>query len=343
MNLIITGGAGFLGYHLCNKLSDKYEEILIIDIAPIDPSEYPKNVRYFNADVRNLSLLKKLFTKDSLVIHSASALPLWKEKDILTTTIDGTKNVLIAAMENGINRVIYISSTAVYGAPEKHPIYEDDLLVGIGPYAISKIEAERICEEYRKKGLCVPIVRPKTFIGEARLGIFQILYDWINSGKKIPVIGDGNNRYQLLDVEDLVDAINLLLTLEENKANDTFNVGAKEFKTVKEDLSALCDFAKSKASVMKTPARLIKSLLQLFWIFKLSPIYKWVYETADKDSFVSIEKIEKLGWLPKYSNSDALIRSYKWYLKHCDEIPKSGITHRVRWKQGILKLFKRFL
>jgi len=344
MKLAITGGCGFLGYHLCNSLSDKYEEILVIDIAHFDEREYPKNTKYIKCDVRNFSLLKNSLSGYDAVVHAAAALPLWKDKDIFTTTIKGTKNVLQTSLENGIKRVVYVSSTAVYGVPKMHPIYEDDPLVGVGPYGKAKIMAEKLCEEYRKKGLVISIIRPKTFIGRGRLGIFQILYDWVKSGKKIPIIGNGKNRYQLLDVEDLVNAIYLLLTLPDNKVNDVFNVGAKEFGTVYSDLNALCEFAKSKSSIFPCQTWIVKPLLELFWIMRISPIYKWVYETADKDSFVSIEKIEKaLKWLPKYSNADSLIRSYEWYCAHCKEIHKGGVTHRVRWKQGILRLFKRFL
>ena len=101
---------------------------------------------------------------------------------------------------------------------------------GVGPYGESKVQAERVCESFRNAGMCVPIVRPKTFIGTGRLGVFQILYDWIKDGKPIPIIGDGTNRYQLLEVEDLVDAIFLLATAPQEKVNDTFNVGAERFK-----------------------------------------------------------------------------------------------------------------
>ena len=87
-----------------------------------------------------------------------------------------------------------------------------------------------------------------------------------------------------------------------------------------------------------------KPLLELFWITGLSPLYKWVYGTADRDSFVSVEKAERiLGWAPRYSNVESLIRSYKYYLEHSHEIETSGVTHRVAWKQGILALCKRFL
>ncbi|MCK4353505.1 NAD(P)-dependent oxidoreductase [candidate division WOR-3 bacterium] len=344
MKVVITGGAGFLGYHLCKGFVDKFDEIIVLDIVPIKPDEYPKNVKYFKIDVRNSDAIDKILKNVDLVVHGAAALPLWKCKDIFDINVKGTRNVLEASKNNGVKRVVYVSSTAVYGVPEKHPIYENDELVGVGSYGESKIEAEKVCEEYRKKGMCVPVIRPKTFIGTGRLGVFQILYDWVKNGKKIPIIGNGENHYQLLEVEDLVDAIYLLLTASPAKVNDAYNVGAKEFGRVLDDVGALCEFVGSGARVMTTPARLVKFLLVLFEKLKLSPLYKWVYGTADTDSFVSIEKIEKaLGWLPKYSNAEALIRSYKWYLEHCDELQGTGITHRVAWNQGILAMFKKLL
>ncbi len=276
------------------------------------------------------------------MVHSAAALPLWSRKDIYDINIEGTRNVLIASRRNGIRRVVFVSSTAVYGVPKKHPIYEDDPLVGVGAYGETKIAAERICEEFRQKGMCIPIVRPKTFIGTGRLGVFQILYDWVQSGKRIPIIGNGDNHYQLLEVDDLVDAINLMLTLSEDTVNDVFNVGAKEFGTVLEDVGAMCEFSKSGSRVLPIPSSVAKPLLTALWMLRLSPLYKWVYDTADTDSFVSIERAQKiLGWKPQYSNKDALIRSYEWYFENQDTLEGSGITHRVAWKQGLLSIVKK--
>lgn len=345
MKLAITGGAGFLGYHLANQLKDKFDEIFLIDIEEIDPKEYPENAKFFEVDVRDKDSLEKILKDVDLVIHGAAALPLWKKEDIFSTNVEGTKNVLDIALKYKIERVVFVSSTAVYGIPKKHPIYEDDPLIGVGPYGESKIIAENICKEYRKKGLIVPIVRPKTFIGTGRMGVFGILYDWVKDGKRIPLIGNGKNRYQLLEVEDLVDAIYLMLTLPADVVNDTFNIGAKEFGTVYEDVKALCDYAGTGAKPLPTPSWLVKPILEILWTLRLSPLYKWVYGTADKDSFVSIEKAEKkLGWKPKYSNAQALIRSYKWFLEHYDEVMKEiGIKHRTLWKQGALKIIKWIL
>jgi nucleoside-diphosphate-sugar epimerase len=279
-----------------------------------------------------------------IIVHCAAALPLYTKQEIFSTDIAGTRNVLQAALDLGIKRVVHISSTAVYGIPDHHPLREDDKLDGVGPYGQAKIEAEKVCEEYRKKGLVVPILRPKSFIGPERLGVFALFYDWAKDGHGFPMIGSGKNRYQLLDVEDICAAIWLALTKDETTVNDVFNIGAKEFTTMKEDYQAVLDVAGHNKKIRTFPATPMILTLRILEFFKLSPLYKWVYETASKDSFVSIEKAEQvLGFVPKYSNKDALVRNYQWYLSHLHEFQNaSGISHRVPWKQGILKFFKRF-
>jgi len=345
MRIAITGGAGFLGYHLANRLAPQGIEVVLLDIAAFNPSEYPSDVICQHVDVRNAAAVQSALKGADVIIHAAAALPLWRRQDILDINVRGTRTVLRVAQKIGIERVIYISSTAVYGISKKHPLYEIDPLDGVGPYGESKVKAEKVCESFRNDGMCVPIIRPKTVIGTGRLGVFQILYDWIKDGKPIPIIGDGTNRYQLLEVEDLVDAVFLLATASQEKVNNTFNVGAERFNTVREDLEALCEFAGTGARIMATPAWLVKRVLQLFEMLGLSPLYKWVYGTADKDSSVSIERIKvRLGWWPRYSNAEALIRSYQWYLDHHHELDrKTGITHRVAWSQGILKIIKKLL
>ena len=163
---------------------------------------------------------------------------------------------------NKVSTFIYISSTAVYGVPKKHPVYETDLLVGVGAYGKSKIQAEELCRKYRKKGLNVTILRPKTFIGTHRLGVFEILFDWIKDGKKIPIIGSGKNKYQLLDVDDLTKAIlKIFLFKNKQKINTEFNIGAKKFNTICEDLNSLFKFAGSGSKLFPTPAMPIKIVL----------------------------------------------------------------------------------
>ncbi|MEA1981246.1 MAG: NAD(P)-dependent oxidoreductase [candidate division Zixibacteria bacterium] len=347
--VLVTGGAGFLGLHLAKNLQHRGVSFLALnDIAPFIENEYSDDMLLVNQDVRNPEGMFNLINdnKIDIIIHCAAALPLWKKEEILTTNIAGVRNTLEQAKKCDVERVIFISSTAVYGVPEKHPIEETDNLVGVGHYGISKIEGEKICAEFRNQGMCVPVIRPKTFIGTARLGVFQILYDWVDSGKKIPIIGSGNNLYQLLEVTDLIEAITLAGSVDPDIANDVFNVGAQHFEKVKKDVGALCNFAGNGSKVMPTPAPLVKGALAVFEFMKISPLYKWVYGTADKDSFVSTKKIEnKFGWKSNFSNEDALTTSHKWYMEHKEELEhqKSGVTHRVGWNQGILKFFKKFL
>ena len=112
----------------------------------------------------------------------------------------------------------------MYGVPKVHPLSEDFPLVGVGPYGESKIAAENLV---RGSGLDTVIIRPKTFLGPERLGVFEILFDWIREGRRIYVLGSGDNRYQLLAVEDLVDGI--VRCFDAPVAGQTLNIGAARF------------------------------------------------------------------------------------------------------------------
>lgn len=348
MNVLITGGAGFLGLHLAKYFTKKKSDVYLLDIADFDKNEYPQLCHFIKTDIRDSGKVEEAIKKNNIdyIIHAAAALPLWKKKDIFAINVKGTKNILEASLKNKVKRVIYISSTAVYGIPKKHPIYENDPRIGVGPYGQSKIEAENYCFRYIKKGLDITIIRPKTFLGTHRLGVFEILFDWIHDGKKIPLVGSGDNRYQLLDVDDLVEAIYLFTLKDTKKYNDAFNIGAEKYSTIKNDFQTFFKFIGSKSRTISTPGFIIKKALWLFEKLHLSPLYQWVYETADKDSFVSVKYItDILNWHPRYSNSDALIKSYTWYYKHYKEIKSrgSGLTHTVGWKQGILGLIKKLM
>jgi len=342
MQVLVTGGAGFLGINEIRHLLKRKHDVVSLDIADFEYPDVKDKVKIIKGDIRDKSVVKNAMQGIDAVVHTAAALPLYYEEEIFTTDIDGTRNLLEAAKKENVKRFIHISSTAVYGIPDHHPIYEIDRLDGVGPYGIAKIKAEEECLQFRQQGMCVPIIRPKSFIGPERLGVFALLYDWAHTGHNFPMIGNGNNRYQLLDVEDLCDAIYLTLTLQEEKVNDTFNIGAKEFATMREDYQAVLDYAGHGKKIIGLPEKPIIWTLRFLEVLKLSPLYKWVYETASKDSFVSSEKAEKvLGYSPKYSNKDALIRNYKWYLDNLESFQnQSGVSHRVPWKQGILRLAK---
>jgi nucleoside-diphosphate-sugar epimerase len=341
---LITGGAGFLGINLTRYLLERGHSVRTLDIAPFDYADVRHKVDVVTGDIRDKVAVNRAMEGIDIVVHTAAALPLYSKEDIFSTDLDGTRNVLQAAFDHKLERAIHISTTAVYGIPDHHPLLESDKMSGVGPYGEAKVQAEQICETFRAKGMCVPILRPKSFVGPERLGIFAMLYDWAKDGKNFPIPGNGKNRYQLLDVEDLCEATYRCATMDTSVVNDTFNIGAREFTTIREDFQAVMQAAGFGKKIITFPAWPMVLGLRVLEALKLSPVYKWAYGTITEDSFVSVDKAERqLGFRPKYSNKDALVRNYRWYIEHLHEFQNAtGVSHRVPWNQGILRVVKVF-
>ena len=335
----ISGGAGFLGLHLARRLVAEGHQVRTLDVVPLDDAGLEQSVEELRGDIRDLDGVRALVAGADVVVHAAAALPIQASRaSIRSVNVGGTENVLHAAHDAGVRRVVFISSTAVYGVPEKHPIEESDPLVGVGAYGESKIDAEGLC---RVAAVETTIIRPKTFIGTERLGVFEILFDWIREGRRIYTLGKGYNHYQLLGVEDLVDAI-VRAGHEPKAARETFNVGATEFGTVRSDLQALIDHAGSSSRLQPIPVKPAELALRGLELMRVSPLAEWHYKTAHKDSFVDVTKAQQLlGWQPRLSNRDALIETYDWYLGNRERVGPAGVTHRVPWNQQALGLLKR--
>ena len=339
MQWAVTGGAGFLGLHLARRLLRDGHRVRTLDVAPLDDPALERSVEELRGDVRDRRRVVELLDGADIVVHAAAALPIQASRAaIRSVNVGGTENVLLAASDAGVARVLFISSTAVYGVPEKHPIEEDDPLVGVGAYGESKIDAESLC---RVAAVETTIIRPKTFVGPERLGVFEILFEWIREGRRIYVLGQGHNRYQLLAVEDLVDAVVRAATAPD-AAREALNVGATEFGTVREDLGALIAHAGSSSRLQPVPVRPAEVVLRALELLRVSPLAEWHYKTAHKDSFVDVSKAQRmLGWEPRLSNRDALIETYDWYLANRGRVAGAGVTHRVAWNQQALGLLKK--
>jgi nucleoside-diphosphate-sugar epimerase len=338
----VSGGAGFLGLHLARVLLARGDGVRSLDVVPLDDALLAAGVDEVRGDVRDSAAARRLVAGAEIVVHAAAALPIQgAAAAIRSVNVDGTANVLAAAFEAGVRRVVFVSSTAVYGVPDHHPIRESDALVGVGPYGGSKIEAEAVCRAFGVRGLEVVVVRPKTFLGPERLGVFEILFDWVREGRRIPILGDGANRYQLLAVEDLVDA--LIRCFGAPAAGVALNVGAARFGTVRDDLEALCAHAGSGSRLLPVPPRAAEVVLRGLELARLSPLAEWHYRTAHRDSYVAIDRAcEVLGWEPRLSNAETLCATYDWYLDHRESLGSGGVTHRVPWDQRALGLLKRF-
>ncbi len=341
MRVAISGGAGFLGLHLARRLRADGHSVRTLDLVALEPGERQPGVEELLGDVRHDADASRLCSGADVLVHAAAALPIRASRAaIRSVNVDGTATVFAAALQGGVRRVVHVSSTAVYGVPERHPIHEDDPLVGVGAYGESKIDAEALCAEFGRRGLDVVVLRPKTFLGPERLGVFEILFDWIREGRAVPILGSGANRYQLLAVEDLVDAI--VRCFDAPVAGDVLNVGAAAFGTVREDLEALIEHAGSESALRPVPAGVAEPILRVLERVRLSPLAEWHYRTAHRDSYVAIERArQRLGWEPRRSNAETLCASYDWYSANRAVLGPTGTTHRVPWDQRALGVLRR--
>lgn len=341
-NVLITGGTGFLGVHLARKfLQDNYA-VTLFDLAELDAQDLVGKVIVIKGDIKNKKSISDAAKGQDYIVHAAAALPIQVTKEaIFSVNINGTKSVLEAALEHKIKRLVFISSTAVYGVPKYLPEMEDSPLDPIGYYGISKVEGEKLCMQYEKKGLEINIIRPKTFLGIERLGVFELWFEAIYKNRKVFILGKGNNKYQLLAVSDLASAIEKALLCKQH--GEIFNIGAKEFGTWRSDLGYVIQHAHSKSKIISLPTFPSQIILRILEILKLSPLAAWHYKTMPVDSYVSIEKAEKiLNWHPEKSNKELFLESYLWFKKNRKfVIHRVGKTHRVGWNFKVLNLVSR--
>lgn len=341
-SVCVTGGAGFLGVHLARFLLKKGYKVTIIDIATLDAKDLKGKVKEISADIRDKSSLEKAMAGCDFVVHAAAALPIQRTKEkIFGVNVDGTRVVLETAKKLAVKRVVFISTTAVYGVPKHLPEKENSPLDPIGHYGQSKLAAEKLCLSYCKKGLETTILRPKSFLGPERLGVFELWFEAIYSNHRVFILGNGDNLYQLLSVFDVATAIEKSLTAK--KSCEIFNLGAEKYGTWREDLGFVIKKYNSKSKITSIPTIPAQQILWALETVNLSPLTAWHYKTMPIPSYVSIDKAKKiLGWKPTKSNTELLSESYEWYKKNRPNVlNKTGKTHRVGWNFKILNLVSK--
>jgi nucleoside-diphosphate-sugar epimerase len=331
-----------LGGSLVARLRTDGWQVHGIDLRP--PPADLESVPHTVADVRDRAAMTRVLADADLVVHCAAALPSYPSEQIRSVIVDGTRTVLTAARTVGLSRVVHVSSTAVYGLPAVVPTTEEHPPEPVDEYGRAKAAAEQVCEQFRDLGMCVPILRPKTFVGPGRMGLFAMLFEWADEGRHFPVLGRGDVRIQMCALEDLLDCVVRVLATEPTVANDTFNVAAARFGTLREDFQAVLDAAGHGRRVIGIPARPAVSMLRLLQRARLSPVYGRLLQKLLADSYVSTEKARKrIGFEPRYSNQEALLRAYAWWRERPAPAGSGqGRTSREPWRQGVLKAAKVF-
>ncbi len=340
MKVLVTGGSGYFGSLLINKLLKSGFRVGSLDIN--EPDVIPTGVDFHKIDIRDIDSLKNALSGYKIIFHNVAQVPLAKNNKLFwEVNVSGTKNICEASLVNSVDKIVYTSSSAIYGIPEKNPVNEETAPNPGEEYGKAKLEGEKICERYSKKGISVTIIRPRTILGHGRLGIFSILFKWVRDGINIPVLNNGDNIYQFVHAEDLADAC--ILASKDNNLFSNYNIGAKNFGTMRETLESLCEYAGTESRVYSLPLRPIEILMNIFSTLRLSPLGPYHSLMYGRSLYFDISKAEEeLGFSPKYNTIEMFRESYDWFINNVDSIKLDDKTsvHRKPVKEAILKIIR---
>lgn len=337
--VLVTGGSGYFGSLLVARLLEQGNDVRVFDRNPPDELR----VTYVPGDIRDATAVHTACDGVDTVYHCVAQVPLAKDRDLFwSVNRDGTQNLLRAAFETGVRKVLYISSSAVFGVPRQLPITEETPTKPVEAYGAAKLAGEILCREAADAGLDVTIVRPRTIMGHGRLGIMQLLFEWIREGRNVFVLGRGDNRYQFVHAEDLADAC-LLAAARPGPA--VYNVGADSVGTMRETLESLITHAGTGSRVRSLPRRLATLAMRLTGTLGLAPLAPYHWLVYGKDVYFDVTRAKReLGWKPRWSYADMFAQSYQWYLGHRGTLlhARQRSAHRSPVKEGALKMLRWF-
>ncbi|HEX6425046.1 MAG TPA: NAD-dependent epimerase/dehydratase family protein [Acidimicrobiales bacterium] len=341
--VVITGGSGYFGTILADRALAQGDRVRIFDLNPPEPRDAAvrDRVDHVAGDVRDLGALRSALDGADVVLNNVAQVPLAKDRDLFwSVNVTGTANVLLAARDRGVAKVVHTSSSAIFGIPASNPVTEDTPGRPLEAYGRAKLEAEHLCHDASAAGLDVSIVRPRTILGHGRLGIIAVLFEFVAAGAPVYVLGRGDNRYQFVHANDLADAV-LRAAAREKPA--TYNIGATEFGTMRETLQAVVDHAGTGSRVRSLPAAPAKVAMRTLAGLGLAPFapYHWLLY-AESLWFDTTRAQTELGWRPQHSNASALIESYEWFLDNRASLDGGRRSHHQSpVRLGLLEVLKR--
>jgi nucleoside-diphosphate-sugar epimerase len=339
---LITGGSGYFGSLLRDRLLAQGQSVRVFDLA--DAEDRQGNVKFVCGDIRDLASVKSAVGSCDVLYHCVAQVPLAKDKELFhSVNVDGTDNLLCAALAAGVRKVIYVSSSAVFGVPKSNPVTEETAPTPGEAYGRAKLEGEALCHQYVARGLDATVIRPRTIMGHGRLGIFQILFEWIREGYNVPVFGRGDNVYQFVHADDLAEACILAAA---RPGATTYNCGAAQFGTMRAALETLCAHAGTGSHVRSVPMSPAMALMSLTSALGFSPLGAYHAMMYGRSLYFDISKAQReLDWQPRHSTDQMFAQSYDWYLANREAILRThgASHHRSAVKQGVLSLVKHLL
>jgi nucleoside-diphosphate-sugar epimerase len=340
---LVTGGSGYFGSRLRDLLRAAGRTVRVLD--RVDARDRPEDVEFVECDIRDRDGVRGACEGADVVYHNVALVPVAGDRGSFWSVNDsGTRNQLEASRAAGVRKLIHTSSSAIFGVPRANPVHEDGTPEPREAYGEAKLAAERLALAHAERyDLDVTVVRPRTVLGHGRLGIFQILFEWVREGRRVPVLGRGDNVYQFVHADDLADAC---IRAADRPGSAVYNVGAVRFGSMREALEALCVHAGTGSRVVSVPMSLAVAGMRLTSALGLSPLGPYHWLMYGRSLYFDVTRARsELGWMPKWSNEEMICQSYDWYLEHRDEIGSDGgaSPHRSALRPGVLSLVKRFL
>jgi dTDP-glucose 4,6-dehydratase len=325
--VVVTGGAGFVGREVVRLLAEGgCPEVRVVDIADAVPR--PGGATCVAVlDIRRDDLAPA-FRGAGTILHLAAC----QYHSTLTgdrydlpfaeVNVGGTRRVLEAARAAGVTRVVYASSSMVYGVPRRVPIDDTHPCRPIGPYGRSKLEAERLVREAADGAMETVIVRPPPILGPGRLGAITGIFQRVLEQRVVPLIGDGRNLQDLIDCEDCA---RLLLAAGLDRSGRTvFNGGSAAAPTMRDWIAALIGDSGSRSTLMEAPALPVKLWLRMLEPLRLAPLRCEQYEIADRDYVLDIAPARAIGWTPRATGTEAALAAFRWYRKQRPRVTSGG-------------------
>lgn len=371
--ILVTGGSGFFGGVLKRRLLREGFRVVNLDLvrdADQDTAPDP-SLRSLQGDIRDIALVDRLFSEQAAaghpitaVMHCAAQLAHEKinEQELWTSNVDGTRIIAEAARRHGTRSLVFTSSNCLWAENFGRDVLETDEPRPIELYGRSKLQGEKILREIctpetdpartpaassetpaptGQEGLAAIILRCPTIIDSGRLGLLAILFEFIDEGRRVWVVGDGGNRYQFIYAEDLATAC--LLAIRSGRS-DTFNIGSDNVPTLREVYQAVIDSAGTRARVAQLPRRATVAAMQLAHRLGVSPLGPYHYRMIAEDFVFNTTRIRtRLGWRPTLTNQQMMIRAYRFYTERRRELEANAASvsaHSRPAAMGIIRLLK---
>jgi len=336
--VLVTGGSGYFGSVLVDDAVTRGDRVRVLDRNPPEPRE---GVEFVAGDIRDRPAVRAACENIDVVFHNVAQVPLAKDRALFrSVNVVGTANLLVAARDAKVAKVVHTSSSAVFGIPASNPVTEDTPPRPLEDYGRAKLEAEQLCREAVAAGLDVTIVRPRTILGHGRLGIMAILFEFVADGAPVFVLNRGDNRYQFVHASDLADAC---LRAGDREGATVYNVGATEFGTMRETLQALVDHAGTGSRVRSLPVGPTRAAMQSLAGLGLAPFAPYHWMLYGESLWFDVTRARsELGWEPKHSNASMVVESYDWFLAHRAHLEgATGSEHQSPARLGMLRALKR--